>query len=197
MTVSEWADLAQNVAVIIASFAAVFGIKAWRAEFVGKRKLALAEEVLVFFYQARDAIASIRHPFGYEGEGRTRKTGPKENPQHKELLDRAYVLIERYQRHADLFARLHALRYRCKAWFGDEALGPFDALNQVVKELVLAARHKMLLVGEEVTDREEWLKIERLYYGGGDDDPISPRVNEIVAQIESICRPIIQHDHDA
>jgi hypothetical protein len=191
-SLKDWADFLQSVAVIIASGVAIYGITAWRVEFVGKRKLELAEEVLVLFYQAKDAIDSIRSPWGFVGEGTTRKAQLDEDPRYKEAFDRAYVLIERYEKHAELFARIHALRYRFMAWFGKDSLSPFYALDKVVHELVVAARLKMSMAMEEKKDRAEWLRIERLYYAGGEDDPIPPRLNEIVSQIESICRPNIQ-----
>ena len=55
-------------------------------------------------------------------------------------LDHAYTLIERYNRHADLFARIHALRYRFMAQHGRRAAAPFEELQAIVNELILASR---------------------------------------------------------
>jgi hypothetical protein len=84
------------------------------------------------------------------------------------------------------------LRYRFIAWFGKDSLSPFDALDNVVQELLVAARLKMSMVMDEKKDRTEWLRLERLYYAGGNDDPIPPKLNQIISQIEAICRPNIQ-----
>ena len=135
MALKDWSDaihIIQSCAVIGASFVAIYGINAWRVEFVGKRRIELAEEVLVLFYQARDAIASMRNPMGYIGEGETRKPGPNETSEQKDDLNQAFVLIERYNKHIDAFSRLHALRYRFILQFGADASKPFDDLNRLV-----------------------------------------------------------------
>ena len=181
----------------------IYGISAWKVEFLGKRRIELAEEVLALFYQVRDAIEAIRSSFGYEGEGKTRKPGPNEKPEHKNALDQAYVLIERYNRHAEVFSRLHALRYRFMAQFGTDASTPFDDLNRLINELLLAARRKarLAMVPERSLQSEaalekhhqEWLEIERVYYNSGDEnDPIAPKRVKIISTIESTCRLILE-----
>lgn len=202
MSLKDLTDLIQSGAVIIASIVAIYGITAWRVEFVGKRRIELAEEVLAHFYQARDIINSIRSSFGYEGEGKTRKSGLNESPKDKDALDQAYVLIERYNRHAELFSRLHALRYRFMAQFGPDASTPFDDLNKIINELLLSAKRKARLStvpewklrSEAALEKhhEEWLENERVYYSEEQNDPITPRLVKIISDIESTCRPIIE-----
>jgi hypothetical protein len=201
MALKDWTDIIQCSAVVIASGVAIYGITAWKVEFVGKRRIELAEEVLVLFYEARDAIASIRSPLGYMGEGQTRKPWPSEKPEHKEALDQAHVLIERYNKHIDIFSRLHALRYRFMAQFGTDASTPFDDLNRLVNDLIFAARRKARLAmvperslrseAAEEKYQRDWLENEAVYYSGGEDDPIAQRLAEIITDIESRCQPII------
>jgi len=202
MLLKDLAEIGQSVSLILASLFAIYGIDAWRREYVGKRRIELAEEVLALFYQARDIIGTIRSSFGYVGEGETRKPGPNENPEHKEALDQAYVLIERYNRHTEVFSRIHALRYRFMAQFGTDSMAPFEELNRVINELILSARRKArhstqperTLQSEEALERhhQEFIEIERVYYSGFEDDPISPRVNKIVGDIERVCRSVIE-----
>jgi hypothetical protein len=139
---------------------------------------------------------------GYEGEGKTRKPGPNEKPEHKDALDQAYVLIERYNKHIDMFSRIHALRYRFMAQFGAEASAPFDDLNRLLNELIFAARRKARLAtmserslrseAAEEKYQREWVETDRIYYSGGEDDPMAPRLAKIITDIESRCQPVIQ-----
>jgi len=150
----------------------------------------------------RDIIDLIRSPFGYVGEGKTRKPGANEKPEHKDALDQAYVLIERYHQHAEVFSRVHALRYRFMAQFGTDASTPFGDLNRLVNELLLAAQRKARLAmvpewslrSEAALEKhhQEWLEIERVYYSGEETDPIAPRLVKIISEIESTCRPVIE-----
>ncbi len=202
MTLAEWAQIAQSASLILASLFAIYGIDAWRREYVGKRRIELAEEVLALFYQARDAIEAIRSPFGFGGEGSSRKPGPNERPEHKEALDQAYVLIERYAKHTELFARIHSLRYRVMAQLGTDAAAPFLELNRIVNELILSAHKKARLSTlpewsfrtqkAEEKYHKDLLEVDSIYYDGGGDDPIAPRVNKAVADIEKTCRAIIE-----
>jgi hypothetical protein len=50
-------NIIQAVSVFFASLAIIVGVDAWRREFIGKREIELAEDVLHAFYEARDAIA--------------------------------------------------------------------------------------------------------------------------------------------
>jgi hypothetical protein len=202
MTLKDVAELAQYASVILASLFAIYGFDAWRREHIGKRRIELAEEVLALFYQARDVLESIRSSFGYSGEGETRKPRPDEKPEHKAALDQAFVLVERYNRHIELFSRIHALRYRFMAQFGTKASTPFDDLNRVVNELLRSsqrmARHAIRsdrpfrTPADEEQHDKELLEIDRVYYGGGDDDPIAPRIKKIVDEMERTCRSVIE-----
>jgi len=187
---------------MIASVVAVYGIDAWRREFRGRRRLELAEEVLALFYEARDRIAAIRNLAGFAGEGRTREPGPDEDPEHKDRLDRAYVLIERYSAHQSVFARIQALSYRFIAVFGSDAGQPFRDLNGVLNDLIGSA-HRMATLST-LSDRafrtqEDLFKhhaqmqeVDRIYYAGREDDRIRARVDRLVADTETTCRAIIE-----
>ena len=202
MTLKEITDIAQNISIILASLFAIYGLDAWRREHVGIRRIELAEEVLALFYQARDAIESIRYPIGFSSEGQSRKSNENETDEDKQALDQAYVLIERYNKHSELFSRIHSLRYKFMALLGQEAAQPFDELNKIVNELIVAShqmarRAKQPLrhfksEAEEKRDWDNYLKTDRVYYAGGDDDPIAPRVNQTISSIEKTCRHIIE-----
>lgn len=186
----------ENVSVTIASMVAIFGIDAWRREHVGKRRMELAEEVLALFYQARDVIGEIRSPFGFGGEGSSRKANPSESPQEKATLDNAHVVIERYMKHSELFSKIHAVRYRFLAQFGPEKSKPFDDLNRVINDIVMASRQ----LGRYWNDRsprtekqheEHFKKVQRLeavFWEGGGEDVTRPKVEALVAEMERTCR---------
>ena len=51
-----------GLSAVVASWAGIRGLDAWRAEVVGRRKAELAEEVLAQFYRIRDVVAWARLP---------------------------------------------------------------------------------------------------------------------------------------
>jgi len=196
-----WLETFKNLSILIATWSVIYGIGAWRREFIGKRKIELAEGILALFYEAKDALYTIRSPFGFEGEGSTRKPLKSERPEDKETLDNAYVVIERYKKYQEIFNKLYAMRYRFMAQIGKEKAKPFDDLNQIIKEIILSARQLARLWPERHfrSDDEEEKHYERVrkaegvfWEGSVDPDPINPRLEKVITEMEKICRLIIE-----
>jgi len=178
---------------IVAVLTIIFGFGTWRRQLVGSRRITLLEGVLTDFYQARDAIADVRNPFGFEGEGSTVK--PPITTQYNVANDNQayYVFIERLSRHQQLFTNLQVQKYRFMATFGVEKAAPFEKLNKLVNDLLFAnsflnhpesgikffkppfdESHKKLLVEFR----------EKLY--ASTDDLIKKDIDEIIGLIEKI-----------
>ncbi len=178
---------------IVAVLTIIFGFGTWRRQLVGSRRITLLEDVLTDFYQARDAIADVRNPFGFEGEGSTVK--PPITTQYNVANDNKayYVFIERLSRHQQLFTNLQVQKYRFMATFGVEKAAPFEKLNKLVYDLVSTndllnhpetgirfdrspfdESHKKLLV-------ESRKKLYSLT-----DDPLKKDIDEIIDLIEKI-----------
>jgi hypothetical protein len=94
----ELATIAQAVAVMAACWAIISGVGAWKREFIGKRKIELAEETLAAYFEIKDAIAFIRSPFSSNTEGDTRERSPNESDAERQLLDRGFIVFERYEK---------------------------------------------------------------------------------------------------
>lgn len=84
----EIANVIESFSIIIAAWTVIISLTAWRREYIGKRNLELAEDILSLFYETRDVIGSIRSPLGFVGEGSTRKASPNESHEDKEVYDR-------------------------------------------------------------------------------------------------------------
>jgi len=197
------ADLITSISVAIAAVSFVVGVSAWKREFVGKRRIELAESVLALFYEAEDAIREIRNPLSYGGEGKSRKRADGERDEESQLLDQAYVVFERYEKREKLFAQLRSLKYRVMASFGSKAGDPFVELHKVINEKFVAARmlgsHYWPRQGRVSMKEEEFRKhLEQMHkqeavfwYMGEENDEISPRARKAVEEIEVITQQAI------
>jgi hypothetical protein len=83
----ELATIAQAVSVFAACWAIISGIGAWKREFIGKRQIELAEQVLEKFFEIRDAVSFIRNPFSHNDEGSTRQRGNHETSEQTQLIE--------------------------------------------------------------------------------------------------------------
>lgn len=195
------------LAIIIASITAIFGINSWRREFKGKRQIELAEDVLALFYEAVDAIHIIRSPFGYKGEGSSRKTEENETAKQKIAREQVGVIQERYQKQKEPFNKLHSMRYRFMAQFGNEAAKPFDDIRNIIHEIFSAANslawiweHGETYFGQssQLEERiKETRKYEKIIWDRiSKDDPINPRLDQIIKDIDDICEPTLSYKID-
>lgn len=197
----------QSISVILASVIAactvVYGINAWRREHIGKRKLELMEEILALFYESRDAIRFIRSPFGYVGEGSTRNSDPNETPEEKRVNDQAYVAIERYKKHHDLFNKIRSMKYRYMAQLGKDSCKPFDELDSILNEIFTASEMLAYLWLESErrvpkTKEQQKQQLDELkeyrevfWQMTPEKDPITPRLESLISEIESQSAKII------
>ena len=195
-------DVLESISIITVAGVAIYGIKTWRRELIGKKKHDLAEEVLTLFYQARDVFYSIRNPMGYEGEGTSRKAGKNETWREKNVLDQAYVVMERFKDHQEVFNRLNVLRYKFMALFGKNKIKPFDELDAVLKDIIIASRQLAYMWQQQNLDfrnksnlekfHKEIRKYEAIFWAGLDnEDEIAKKVNSAIKGIEEICVPIL------
>ena len=175
-------QLSTGMAAMVAGWAALRGLDAWRLETVGRRKAELAEEVLAQFYRARDLMTWARFP----DEGGTE--GGASQP------------VERLARESELFSELQASRYRFMAYFGEEAAKPFDELRRMHKEVLQAAdslaRADQPGHSASTADRAAW----NATIGRGSalqQDELAARLDRTIREIERICRPLIDEGRQA
>lgn len=197
-----WATILQTASVVIAAFSFTLGISAWRRTLLGQRRFDLAEQVDEGFANIKTALSEIRSPIGYAGEGQTRpQQGVEETPEQKQLLDQAFVAIERYKDRSEHFAKLRSLRHRFALYFGDDAAEPFQELEDIVGEIVLASRRLSRLwprQGQPMDDAqfashlENMHAAEAIFWEGSEEpDPLNPRIDKMVSDIHEACRAAI------
>ncbi len=201
--VMQVAELIQHIAVIIASAVAsavaIFGLTTWRRELKGKHDMELAEEVLCLFYRAERAIEAIRSRWGDLREEQTREAQANETPEQKEARDRAYVVFKKIQDHGEIFNQLHTLRFRFMARFGRDKAKSFDEMKHVISMIEVSAESlarlwaDQLRRGDRVSEgtRAEIQSHHQVIWSMGKADQITSDVKRIVAEIEAVCRPII------
>ncbi|HEY5123452.1 MAG TPA: hypothetical protein VIK14_06920 [Ignavibacteria bacterium] len=192
-------DFIQNVAIIIASFTAIYGIRAWKKEHIGKRKIDLSEEVLSLIYEIKDVIRFIRSPIGFEGEGSTRKRADFENKEESQIFDSAYVAIERYDKQKDVFNNFYKMKYRYMANFGKFAENPFKIVREVTSEIfnasrMLGSRYWKNQGRREMTDKEisrhleKMEKYESVFWEIDENDDVNKKIDSAISICEDICK---------
>jgi hypothetical protein len=201
--VGEIATILQAISVILACWAVIAGIDAWKREFVGKRKIEIAEQTLAKFFEVKDAIRFIRNPFARIDEGKSRKRSSGESEDESDALDQGYVAIERLQTKEGAFADFNALKYRFMASFGPENESIFGEVFKIVNSIRAAtrtlARHywnqgNRIAQSDAYEKRlQEMSRFERIIWDHGEaDDDIMLKLAEVQKKLEEVTKPCFE-----
>jgi len=197
----ELATVAQAIAIISACWAIISGVGAWKREFIGKRQIELAEHLLEKFFEVKDAVAFIRNPFSNAEEGKSRKRGDHESPDEATLLDRGYIVVERYQKKEHVFNEFNTLKYRCMAAFGPTTEEIFVNTNKAVNSIFISARvlatHYWQRQGRVPMEKDEFQKHldemhrhESIFWDmDRKDDEIKTQLAEVQVKLEAVTAP--------
>lgn len=133
--------LLNAMAVLIAAFIGVWGIKNWRGERVETRQFELAEQALALMYRAQEVFDYIRSPgsFGHEGQSRIPQN-EDETQEEKKERDYNFVPMERINNEQEFFKKVIDIRPGIKAIFGEEKSEPLDKILELRSNIILAAR---------------------------------------------------------
>ncbi|MCS3743362.1 MULTISPECIES: hypothetical protein [unclassified Rhizobium] len=196
--ISAWANLMTGMAALLAGWAGMRGLNAWRAETVGRRKAELAEEVLAGFYRTRDILTWARFPASDADQDETDRPEigqDDDEPEKSEII----APVDRLTKESQVFSELRASRYRFMAYFGEEAARPFDEIRAIHNEIVDAARNLVRTHGQKPAGREQERDQWEAAIGWGEmeGDALKKRLDLAVKAVEQTCRPLIEERHKA
>ncbi len=194
----DWGTFPDWVVAFAAAAAAWQGWRSlsnWRKEAGGRRRLELAEEVLVKVYEVADALAEVRNPFGHLDENMDREGRANEEKRLQEYRDMYYPIFSRLGRHRGTVVSLRALRFRSRAIFGDgfqDALDQITVLYDEVAKAVAELYYDLPWDGEQTEERfQRHVQLREIIWSSS-DDKFSSELNDRVTAIEKTLRPIIR-----
>ena len=200
MTLKELLEVLQPASIVLAALVAAYGIDAWRREFIGKRKMELAEEVLALSLEAREIISYMRTPGGIEDEIQVRHA-MKERQTATEIVKSILRRpLEKQDRHLEKLNRLWALSYRFRAQFGSDAAAPIDTLRGVVAQIKTSTQILLELVEDRdftrgdgelrssLRERHEAIVYASFSAGMSEPDKIAVDVDDAIERITTTCR---------
>lgn len=142
----------------------------------------------------------MRNPISYGHEVEEIERGEQESEVQYQARKNASVVFYRHNTYQELFNKIHASRYRFMSQVGKTEAVPFDDLRNILNEIVISARMLIRLWAREnfPTD-ERWEehraqieKHETIFWEDlEEDDPINPKIDKVISDIEKICKSII------
>ncbi len=189
------AVILQAVAIVVTALFAVMGLRAWRAQLVGKRKLEIAEETLVLTYKIRNAIAYARLPVHGPQEGLSRPRELANDENFRKLKDSYFVPVERLKAYDDDFARLERQALLSEVYFSPELRASLDELLKTRSRILAAARNLLASADSRTLPGglAELKRCEATIWNYGDfDDETTLLVDKAVSAIERTLRSYVK-----
>lgn len=197
------AQILQTVSVVIAAATFVYGVGSWRRTVIGQKRVDLAVEGIIAFRELEQAFHEIRSPFSSGDEGSTRKPRFGETEEDAKLNQKAYVAVERMNDRSEKFSKVQSLKHQFEAYYGREALIPFDEVlkirNDIIRSSYRLEMHWKKQGGTFATDEDFNRHLARMHEaeaifweGYSEPDPINPRLETVMRQIDEICRDVIE-----
>ncbi len=116
------------------------GLVGWRLQLIGKRRTELAEEALLAFQQAIDAIAVIRQPGSVTSESDALRKDLDVKGLGPVPAEDFEMPLYRMRQQQSKFESLRRLELLCGYHFGAAAIQAFASLNGTLREIIIAAR---------------------------------------------------------
>ena len=191
-------SIVQGLIVSAAGVFALLGFNEWRRQLIGKRKVELAEQALISCYEVRDVFRWTRSRGIFRGEGDSREPTGSESDAVKRKRDAYFVPIERMTREKELFAKLNAHRYAFGAYFGTDAMKPFENIVALRQDILVSAQILMDMATDDdgdIRSGDDSTMDLRNTLGCGTrkrPDEIDDKLEAAISEIERLCKPILQ-----
>lgn len=174
------------------------GLIGWRIQLIGKRRTEIAEEALLAFAHAVDAVKTIRSfaTWSHEQEAVRKEAGISAD---KRVPGEVYrVTLWRISENREKFAALRKLQLLCRYHFGEDASRPFDDLHGQVHRVALAANMAASTASDEPEDlvslRREMKWEAAIWAGYGRPDDVADKVDAAQRDLEAILTPHLRAD---
>jgi len=195
-------DVIVAIVAIITVTIAWKGLSAWKKEFIDKRKIELAEEVLGKLYEVQDAIFYIRNPVSWTNEAKIRQEHNFETEDEIQALNKAYIIFDRYNKKEKVFSEFKTLKYRAMSIFGKDIDNNFKKIDEIINIIFTSAHmlgtyywQKENLISlsnknqQDDFKKEKQLHEENIWKWKAKDDKIEKELNEILEKFEKILKP--------
>lgn len=193
LTVDHVSALSDVGVALAAGFAAWQGIKnlsAWRNERVGGRRMDLAEEALVQFYQIENAFNVIRSPMGDMSEHEDREVEAGESPEQKHNRNIAHSIWKRMQAQSDLFSNFFTTGLKLRAVFGQDIYDVCVEVRKCFGEVRAAAQTLYITPYGGFNDQAFDLSLkEKIWNMEKGEGSIEYRVSQSIKKAEEILSP--------
>lgn len=199
MTINEFSGIITALSTVSMAVVAGYALHTWRKEFIGKRKIELACQIMKSVYDVQDAIL-------YARIGRINELDIKEveqwvnsekqrDPEHMGIFPKRYFAWVPHRKLAerqDKIEKLQSVMNDAYMYWGRELMQLIRELSGYTLKIRTAA--KDLYYNDTHQDPS---MLQNILFSNDSNDNINKRVNEIVKEIQVNLEPIYKDQQSA
>lgn len=194
--VNAFSSFAQAIAVLIGLGLAYRGLDQWKRQLVWTKNSELAEEAMLAANAFRDALARIRSPVGYSGEGTSRPNEQEETEEVEKHLNYKFIPFERLRKEQAVLTRFFDADARCRVRFPKVA-SYLDTLRKTFVDVRSASQVRMEMAYQDPSDRRGGdvdlsRKLDRTVMSIGTDDELGKRIDDAVAGLAKTLKEYVK-----
>ena len=192
MTINEFSGIITALSTISMAVVAGYALHTWRKEFIGKRKIELACQIMKSVYDVQDAILYARigriNELDIKEVERWVNSEKQRDPEHMGVFPKRFHFWIPHRRLAERQDKLENLQNymndACLYW-GLDLMKLIFELNEFSLKIRTAA--KDLYYNDTPQDPAV---LENILFSNDPNDEINKRINEIVEEIKINLEPI-------
>lgn len=192
MTINEFSGIITALSTISMAVVAGYALHTWRKEFIGKRKIELACQIMKSVYDVQDAILYARigriNELDIKEVERWVNSEKQRDPEHMGVFPKRFHFWIPHRRLAERQDKLENLQNymndACLYW-GLDLMKLIFELNEFSLKIKTAA--KDLYYNDTPQDPAV---LENILFSNDPNDEINKRINEIVEEIKINLEPI-------
>ena len=193
VNLTEIASIATALGTLAMAFMAGSALRAWRQEFIGKKKIELAAEIMEAVFEVQDLIALARNPYATEYEiEEVKEWLLAEKIKHPDNVDiyegRLAYMVANYRltKSADKIDKLMSLFNKGFMYWGIEFMKKIQELQACIVEIRHAS--KWLYYDDMTNLQDQSFKI--IYATSKGNDEFSLKVYGIIEEIQANLEPL-------
>lgn len=193
MTTGSIADIFTALGTLAMAFMAGSAIRAWRKEFIGKKKIELAAEIMEAVFEVQDLIIFARNAFSTQSElEEVKEWLLAEQVKHPDKVDiyenRIQYMVANYRltKSADKIDKLMALSNKGFMYWGIEFMKKIQELQADIVEIRRAS--KWMYYNEMKSQQEQ--SFDTLYADSKGTDEFSLKLSKTIEEIQINLEPL-------
>ncbi|MBL6664633.1 MAG: hypothetical protein ISQ34_02185 [Rickettsiales bacterium] len=164
-------------------------LKTWKDEYIGKKKIELASDIVENACNVQDLMLYIRSgsTFGYESD-KIKKDLKEEIGDFKLKENKVHYLVPHYRiaENHEKIMRFMQLKNKAQIYWEEDVVQLFGKMNQIINRIDLSSKH----LYQFDLDKDQRQKNENDIWNMGEEDKISLEVSAIVEELKFNLEPL-------